>query len=191
MTYSSFRPGALWLDTEGVPINAHGGGLLYAGNTYYWFGEFKTEGPRGNRAWEGVSCYASTDLYNWRNQGIVLPVVRDDPDHDLIEGCVIERPKVIYNAKTDRYVMWFHLELKGQGYTAARVGVAVAETPTGPYTYQGSFRPDGEMSRDMTLFVDDDGQAYLFTASEDNPHPSHLAAQRRLSLRGRPLCAGL
>jgi hypothetical protein len=168
MTCSSFRPGALWPDTDGVPINAHGGGLLNSGGTYYWFGEFKTEGGKGNRAWGGVSCYSSTDLYNWRNEGIALPVVRDDPDHDIIEGCVIERPKVIYNRKTNRYVMWFHLELVGQGYAAARVGVAVAERPAGPYTYRGSFRPDEAMSRDMTLFVDDDERDYLFTASEEN-----------------------
>ena len=31
--------------------------------------------------------------------------------------------------------MWFHLELKGKGYEAARSGVAVSDTPTGPYRF--------------------------------------------------------
>lgn len=165
---SRFQPGEIWPDTDGVHINAHGGGMLYADGTYYWFGEHKVAGKQGNTAMVGVSCYASTNLYSWRNAGIVLPVVHADPAHDLAAGCILERPKVIYNRMTGKYVMWFHLELLGQGYASARCGVAVADQPTGPYTYLDSFRPDGHMSRDMTLFVDDDEQAYLFCASEEN-----------------------
>jgi hypothetical protein len=41
---NEFHPGELWYDTSGTPINAHGGGFLYRDHTYYWFGEFKTEG---------------------------------------------------------------------------------------------------------------------------------------------------
>lgn len=166
--FSSFRPGAIWPDTDGVHINAHGGGLLWDQGTYYWFGEHKIAGPEGNRAMVGVSCYSSQDLYNWDNRGIVLPVVEGDEDHDLVRGCVIERPKVVHNARTGKYVLWFHLELRGQGYSAARTGVAVADNPLGPYEYQGSLRPDDHMSRDMTIFVDDDQTAYLLCASEDN-----------------------
>jgi beta-xylosidase len=106
------------------------------------------------------------------------------------------------------------LELKGKGYSAARVGIAVSDNVTGPYTYLRSLRPNagvwpqnmteeqktsnltmadfsdwwtdewmaavhdglfirrdfdgGQMSRDMTLFVDDDGKAYHIYASEEN-----------------------
>lgn len=170
MTDSStfqFRPGALWYDTDGIPINAHGGGLLHDRSTYYWYGEFKVEGRAGNSAQVGVSCYSLTDLYQWKNEGIVL-TVSEEGGHEIERGCVIERPKVIHNHRTGQYVLWFHLELRGQGYAAARCGVAVADSPTGPFAYRGSFRPDGEMSRDMTLFVDDDATAYLFCASEEN-----------------------
>jgi hypothetical protein len=168
-----FHPGELWYDTSGVPINAHGGGILYRDGVYYWFGEFKTEGTAGNLANVGVSCYSSHDLYHWKNEGIALSVSKD-PASDIVAGSVIERPKVLYNAKTKTYVMWFHLELKGNGYAAARAGVAVSKRPAGPYTYLRSFRPDGEMSRDMTLFSDDDGKAYLITTSEDN-QTQHLS----------------
>jgi hypothetical protein len=44
----SFRPGGLWCDAHGVPINAHGGGILDFGGRYYWFGEHKVEGKIGN-----------------------------------------------------------------------------------------------------------------------------------------------
>jgi len=171
----AFHPGEVWLDTSGAPINAHGGGFLFRDDTYFWFGEFKTEGPGGNAANVGVSVYTSRDLYHWTNRGIALKV-SEDPTSDIVKGCVIERPKVLFNKKTGLYVMWFHLELKGKGYGAARAGVAVSKSPTGPYTFLRDFRPDGEMSRDMTLYQDDDSKAYLITTSENNQtqHVSEL-----------------
>jgi hypothetical protein len=171
-----FQPGQEWPDTDGKAINAHGGGLLYHEGTYYWYGEFKIAGPEGNKAQVGVSCYSSANLSDWQNEGIALPVA-DDPSHDIARGCILERPKVIYNKSTDKFVMWFHLELLGEGYNSARVGVAISDSPTGPFTFVSSFRPDGAMSRDLTLFVDEDEAAYLFTASENNKtlHISRLS----------------
>ena len=63
-----FRPGELWPDNSGTPINAHGGGFLFRNGVYYWFGEFKTAGPGGNAANVGVSVYSSRDLYHWRTK---------------------------------------------------------------------------------------------------------------------------
>ncbi|ASB50117.1 glycoside hydrolase family 43 protein [Alkalitalea saponilacus] len=210
--YSSFIPGELWFDTDSVHINAHGGGILFHEDVYYWFGEFKTAGRGGNTALVGVQVYSSTDLYNWKNEGTALEVV-DVLGHDIERGSVIERPKVLYNEKTGKFVMWFHLELKGQGYSAARTAVAVADHVTGPYEFIESLRPNaghwpmnfnqefkeltetiddfewwtpdweeavhkglfirrdfegGQMARDMTLFLDDDGTAYHIFSSEEN-----------------------
>ncbi len=139
--YKNFHPGQVWLDTSGKVINAHGGGFLYYDGTYYWFGEHKIAGPEGNRAMVGVHVYSSKDLYNWTDRGIALHV-SDDPNSEIVKGCVIERPKVVYNRKTGKFVMWFHLELKGRGYSAARAGVAVSDNVTGPYTYLRSYRPN-------------------------------------------------
>ncbi|MBN2697971.1 MAG: family 43 glycosylhydrolase [Bacteroidales bacterium] len=209
--YSSFFPGETWYDTDSVHINAHGGGILVTQGIFYWFGEHKTAGYGGNTAQVGIRCYSSNDLYNWKNEGVALASV-DDPDSEIVRGCVMERPKVIYNQKTGKFVMWFHLELKGQGYSAARTAVAVSDQVTGPYRYIRSFRVNperwpmdfteemknatddpnlkswtpewveavndgmfvrrdfkcGQMARDMTLFVDDDGKAYHIHASEEN-----------------------
>jgi hypothetical protein len=140
-TLKSFRPGGIWPDTNGVHINAHGGGVLFHEGTYYWFGEHKVEGGAGNTAQVGVGVYSSNDLYNWKNEGIALPV-SDDSASEIVKGNIIERPKVLFNKKTGKFAMWFHLELPGQGYRAARSGVAVADKVTGPYTYLGSFRPN-------------------------------------------------
>ncbi len=212
----AFRPGEVWPDNNGVPINAHGGGILVHNRTYYWFGQHMIKGDAGNYAQVGVHVYSSKDLYDWKDEGIALHV-SEDPSSDIAKGCILERPKVIYHRKTGKFVMWFHLELKGKGYGAARSGVAVAERPTGPYRFTESFRPNagawpvnvpaelkkplsveeaalvrklhlgggplpnfpvnllfrrdfagGQMARDMTLFVDDDGTAFHVYASEDN-----------------------
>ncbi len=161
------RPGALWHDTAGHVINAHGGGVLFDRGVYWWYGEHKVYGAAGNRAYVGVHAYSSTDLVNWDDRGVALAVT-DDPASDITAGCILERPKVVRCPKTGQYVMYFHLELKGQGYKAARVGIATAERPEGPFAFRRSLRPNGAMSRDMTLFVENDGTAYHVFASEEN-----------------------
>lgn len=97
----------------------------------------------------GVGCYSSKDLLNWKFEGIVLPAVKDDPNHDLHPSKVLERPKVIFNKKTGKFVMWAHVE--SADYSKACAGVAVADSPVGPFVYQGSFRPNNAMSRDQTV----------------------------------------
>lgn len=138
----SFLPGELWKDNHGLHINAHGGGVLFHEGRYFWYGEHKIEGKAGNKAHAGVHVYSSGDLYNWKDEGIALQVVDNDTTHDITKGCILERPKVIYNRGSDKFVMWFHLEIKGKGYDAARSGIAVADDPKGPFIYVRSVRPN-------------------------------------------------
>ena len=77
-------------------------------------------------------CYSSKDLYNWKDEGVALSVVTDDSTHSIAKGCILERPKVIYNKKNNNYVMWFHLEPKGAGYSGALSGIAVSDKVAGP-----------------------------------------------------------
>ena len=143
------RPGEIWPDDKGVHVNAHGGGILYHDGTYYWYGENKSDTT--SAAMVGIMCYSSKNLTDWKNEGAVLPVVTGDETSDIAQGCVMERPKVIYNEKTGKFVMWFHLELKGKGYAAARSAVAVADSPTGPFKYLRSGRINpGKLPFDMT-----------------------------------------
>lgn len=114
----------------------------------------------------GVACYSSKNLTDWKFEGKVLPTVDDDPTSDLHPSQVIERPKVIYNEKTGKFVMWMHIE--SPDYEKAHAGVAVCDSPTGTFTYLGSFKPNGADSRDQTIFKDDDGKAYHICSSEWN-----------------------
>ncbi|MEN9841864.1 MAG: hypothetical protein RL376_1664, partial [Verrucomicrobiota bacterium] len=144
----AIQPGARWFDTKGKPIQAHGGGMLYHQGVYYWYGENKDgptarDGACGARVDAlGVNAYQSRDLINWAPLGLVLPNVPDDPTHDLHPSKIIERPKVLYNAATKKFVMWVHVD--DRKYSYARVGVAVADQPAGPFTYLGSFRPNNQ-----------------------------------------------
>ncbi|KAK2983297.1 hypothetical protein RJ640_030576 [Escallonia rubra] len=194
----SYYPGRIWLDTDGNPIQAHGGGTLYDEKlrTYFWYGEYK-DGPtyHGHKKgaardknevvmnvnpfigeafsladeWVdiiGVGCYSSKDLWTWKNEGIVLAAEETSETHDLHKSNVLERPKVVFNDKTGKYVMWMHID--DANYTKASVGVAISNSPTGPFDYLYSRRPHGFDSRDMTIFKDDDGVAYLIYSSDDN-----------------------
>ena len=143
------RSGEIWPDNQGVHVNAHGGCILYHEETYYWYGENKSDTT--SSAMVGIMCYSSKNLTDWTNEGVALPVELRDTTSDIIQGCIMERPKVIFNAQTKKFVMWFHLELKGQGYLAARTAVAESDTPTGPFRYIRSERVNaGQLPFNMT-----------------------------------------
>ena len=174
----SIRPGQAWLDTDGKPIQAHGGGILQSNGNYYWYGEDKT---LGNLNKTGISCYSSRDLYTWRHEGVVLP--KAAMPEEFRDSGVVERPKVLYNAATRKFVMWMHLD--DRLYAVASAGIAVADSPAGPFQFVRKLRPIrydfgyptvdrthqaemGSTFRDMNLFLDEDGRAYVFYAAEGN-----------------------
>lgn len=148
-----------WYDTEGQQIHAHSSGVIEEDGIYYWFGEFRK--PDWN--FKAIRMYKSTDLKNWEFVNDVLT----ENSHPDLEGRLIERPKIIYNDQTGQYVMWMHWE-NGVHYGEARAAVAVCETIDGDYRYLDSCRPLGHMSRDCTLFKDDNGTAYFISAAQEN-----------------------
>lgn len=168
----TIRPGALWPDNRGQHVQAHGGGIIKQNGVYYWFGEDRSKGLDPSRRY--VSCYSSTDLVHWTFRNQVLK--QADPEN-FGPTFVLERPKVFYNAKTKKYVMYMHIDGPEPGkqgnYHLARVGVAVSDTVDGDYRYVKSFRPLGHESRDIGQFIDDDGTSYLIF--EDRPYGFRIA----------------
>jgi hypothetical protein len=167
---AAIHPGEIWPDNRGKHIQAHGGGILKLDDTYYWFGEDRSQGLDPAKRY--VSCYSSRNLVNWtfRNQVVQLA----DPEN-LGHRWVLERPKVYFNRGTKKFVMYMHLDGRtAEGdYKIARVGVAVSDTVDGNYRYLRSFRPLGHESRDIGQFIDDDGTAYLIF--EDRPFGFRIA----------------
>jgi len=78
---------------------------LFVHNTYYWFGE-----QRGVYISKGINVYASKDLQNWKVEGLAL-AKSNDLQSEIAVGGSMERLKIVYDARTNKYVMWFHLEL--------------------------------------------------------------------------------
>ena len=131
--------GRHWPDNNGIHINAHGGCILQHEDCFYWYGEHKTEGPRGNLAWFGVHVYRSGDLVSWNDAGLAFDI-RNDRQTGLRPGCVIERPKVVRNPE-GKFVMWFHLE-SDNTYSDAIQGTAVSDSPEGPFMLIRKGRPN-------------------------------------------------
>ncbi len=161
--------GQMWYDDLGNTIQAHGGMILRYAGKWYWYGENK-DGPTKIVPGElnrvdviGISCYSSRDLVNWHYEGLALTVSGAGM---LRKENICERPKVLYNEKTGKFVMWFHCDTPD--YVYAGVGVAVSDTPTGPFELLYTGRPNRQDSRDMTLFQDTDGTAWLVHSANWN-----------------------
>lgn len=172
------RNGSVLYDTDGQRLHAHGGWMLRQDGWFYWFGENRTDRIR-------VSCYRSRDMEQWefchhvltldapvrphyvKTETVMEKEAQTKDGRLIFTGCNIERPKVLYNRQTKQYVMWMHYE-NGASYSEAKCAVAVCDTIDGDYTYLGCFNPVGNMSRDCTVFVDDDDTAYFISAGRGN-----------------------
>lgn len=164
------KNGSVFTDITGAELHAHGGYIIRHGGFWYWYGEDRRENYY-------VSCYRSTDLHNWEFRNHILTTDSEKRPYrvrtklELIREdgrkVNIERPKVLYCESTGKFVMWAHYE-NGRDYHDAACCVAVCDTPDGDFVYHGHFNPYGYMSRDCTLFLDNDGTAYFISASRDN-----------------------
>lgn len=156
----SVHSGPPWFDTVGDRINAHGGGVIRVGDTYYWFGESR----RGKEASQAINCYASKDLKQWEFRGAAFSGTSAGAE---LRDVNLERPKVIYNKATRKYVLFAHREKAGD-YSLARLLIATCDNVDGQYTYVADFRPMGNESRDMTVFQEDDSSAYVLSSTNNN-----------------------
>lgn len=134
-------------------VQAHSGGILQVGKTFYWVGGIYDADNKWSAAF---NLYSSTDLAHWKFLGAVL-TPESSPE---LRNRIWERPHILHNETTGKFVMWFKLR-KGPDSSAA---VAVSDTITGPYRFVSSQKPFGDRSGDPTLFKDVDGRAYLISA---------------------------
>lgn len=160
------KPGSIWPDEDGNHIQAHGGGIIKIRKTYFWYGEQRAR--ELDPKYRYVSCYSSKDLINWKFRGNVVKML---PPDTLSSNWVLERPKVFYNSKTKKYVMYFHVD--DRRYKVANVGIAICNKPDGEFKYIRRFLPLNHESRDIGQFIDDDGTAYL--VFEDRPNGFRIA----------------
>jgi hypothetical protein len=158
---NTIRPGQPWLDTDGNRIQAHGGSVFFENGVFTWYGENKEHTTPGSGNWHyGVRAYTSNDLVTWQDQGLIIPPVLDDPDSPLYPAQGMDRPHIIYNTRTGKYVCW----LKIMGNDTQASTVLVADKLLGPYEIvRTRLRPLGMDAGDFDLVVDlQTGKAYYY-----------------------------
>lgn len=162
MTKQYIRPGKVWLDTTGERIQAHGGSVIYVNGVYYWYGENKDHTTGEDDIWSwGVGCYSSIDLVNWKNEGLIIAPNLEDPTSPLHPSSVLDRPHIIYNKMTQKYVCW--IKIQNHVDDTQSETVLTADHILGPYTIVNrNIRPLGMSAGDFDLAVADDGKAYYY-----------------------------
>jgi len=181
------------VDTSGQIMDIHDGDTLKVGPTYFYYGaqygsckepagengcaDFGI-GNCGFRLDHNVSLFTSDDLGTWHRQ----PVIFEMKKHPIpgIMFC----PKVIYNPPTKKYVLWYNwLPAKGGGFGDSYYGVAVSNTPYGPFIISNINVTLGNPNTgDFALFLDDDGSGYIiYTALITGSPISHRMSIEKLN----------
>jgi hypothetical protein len=149
-------------------IDCHEGAIIRVGDIFHWIGrayhgnDTGVFGTAGAKFRCGLRAYHSTDLVNWHYDG---PALEYPADGWLTEG-TWHRPRIIYNAATRKFVLWFFLLGIPPGEPAwCKDLVATADRPEGPYTISGQRNASGkkpiDVSGDVATFLDEDGKGYL------------------------------
>ena len=169
--YDRIYPGRKWLDTVGKPIQAHGFSVFWneEAGLWYWYGENKekTLGGKKNTVWHwGVRLYTSPDLYNWEDKGLIIEPQPEDLSSPLHPTYCMDRPHIIYNKKTGKYVAWLKIMA---GEVSQFMSVLTADRFEGPYTFARKIcKPLDMDTGDFCLHADEkSGKAYIWF---ERPH---------------------
>lgn len=189
-----------------VPVTENGQ------RVWYWYGESHEHGygnSPGIHVYRSTDLYNWTDM-GMALRAINQPSQVNDPYFRSLYGArlndvipylntngdwnhdgradhltaIMERPKVLHNPRTGKWVMWFHSDgqtsLGGSNYSRALLGVAIADRPTGPFKFIGAYKGVNDNTdnaggwgqlgdaRDMTAYAANDGNAYVGYSSEGN-----------------------
>nr|CCA15423.1 carbohydratebinding protein putative [Albugo laibachii Nc14] len=122
------------------------GGFESSYDTAYWYSDVlfnTTDYARRKRLLGGIGSCSTKDYREWRNEGIVLDykVLLDIYGQPTKEILFAERPNVVYNKMTHKFVMWMHVDVLNN--TLGLEGVATSMYPNGPFSFERSFYPDG------------------------------------------------
>lgn len=158
-------------DVNGEIMDIHDGNIMTINNVFYYYGAQygdcieqactnTTLGACGFNINHNVSLYTSTDFMNWTPAPTpVFQFARDFPIRGVM-FCI----KMIYNALTNLYVLWFNYYPGDLHLTSGKYGVATSASPFGPFTtvvqdvQTQYWTEDG----DFTLFLDPkDGKGFL------------------------------
>jgi len=161
---------------------------VFGGRVYVYPSHDIPCGPgRGRPGWfcmEDYHVFSSANLTDWTDHGVIVtqnkvPWVKPDSYSMWAPDCVVRNGK---------YYFYFPSTPKdtasGKGFT---IGVAVADAPTGPFVPQPT-SIKGVHGIDPNVFIDHDGQAYLYW-SQGNIYAAKLK-ENMLELASEPKILG-
>jgi sucrose-6-phosphate hydrolase SacC (GH32 family) len=157
----TIQNGLLWKTETGDVVQAHAPGFLKVGERWYMCGE-----DRSVPFSPDVNLYSSTDLQHWRFENKIIK--NRVTTEELGRSRMIERPKLLYNAKTGKYLVWCHYE--SSNYGASEAACFECDSVNGDYRFVWGGRPLGIKSRDCNVYQDTDGTAYFISTTEENQH---------------------
>jgi hypothetical protein len=170
-----------WKDTSGSDLYSQGGGVLQVGSTFYWYGARyagaatyakNPTAKNSDTTFQAVSCYSSSDLVHWKFENDVLTAAS--------AGATgwVGRIGAAYNATTKKYV----LVMQYTGSSGTGELFATSSTPGGDFAVDNvqTSLPNvvNNASGDQSVFVDDDGQAYLVFSSANGRSHLYVAPLR-------------
>jgi beta-xylosidase len=153
------------------PLNVQFGDpyVLYTGDTYYMYGT-------GGGADKGFAAYSSKDLVNWKAEGQVYSHDNQNgwSDPNASWGGAYWAPEV-YEVN-GKFYMFYSAQWKENPNNEEenfRIGVAVADKPTGPFIdmFNKPIFDPGYPIIDANVFFDNDGKLYLYYSRAAYKHP--------------------
>jgi hypothetical protein len=173
-----------WKDLSGNPIYSQGGGVFKFGDTWYWYG-VKYDGAVtycanpakrvSSTVFNAVTCYSSKDLVNWKFENDVLSAEKGGK---LDPSIWVGRLGVAYNENTKKYV----LITQYQGTPNTTQLFAICSTPNGKFSVDHTQAVIENVvnsnAGDQTVFVDEDGKAYLVFSSQSGRANTYVAQLR-------------
>ena len=168
-----------WKDTSGNYIYSQGGGIYKFGDTYYWYGvhykgaETYASNPikkNDDTTFVSITCYSSKDLVNWKFENDVLT----PNSKGWVEAGWVGRMGVAFCPKTKQYILVTQHN--------DSVLFASCSTPTGNFEVKNIQDQIQNVLKlgtgDQTIFVDDDGQAYIICSNKGGRAHQYIAKLR-------------
>lgn len=164
----SVLPGLAGLARAANPIitdvyTADPAALVHDGKVYLYTGQDEAPPKHNDYVMNRWLCFSSDDMVNWTPHGSPLA----PRDFKWSNGSAWASQVVERGGRFYFYVAVSHATIPGKA-----IGVAVSDSPTGPFVdARGSALITNDMTTDVniswddidpTVFVDDDGQAYLY-----------------------------
>jgi hypothetical protein len=137
--------------------------LVHGGRVYLYVGQDEAPPKHHDYVMNRWLCYSSDDMVNWTPHGSPFePAAFKWAKSSAWASQVVERDGKFYF-----YATVAHATIKGMA-----IGVGVSDSPTGPFVdARGSALITNDMTTDVdigwddidpSVFIDDDGQAYLY-----------------------------